>query len=286
MNSSRRQWCAAAAGLAAMPWVTAARAREVVRIGLTAVILDDQVAFLEEWAGYLERKLEAEVRFVQRGNYRGINDLLRARKLDFAWICGAPYVRQRAFLQLLAVPLNAGRPLYRSYLIVARDDARVNSLLDLRGKVFAYSDPDSNSGYLYTQNELIALNERPSAFFGRTFFTWAHRNVVDAVSAGLADGGCVDGHVWDTLAKQHPASTRGTRIVEKSPEFGYPPFVAHASIPSRDFAAMQAVLLGMAADRAGARLLARLNLDGFALPDERLFDSIARMVRTVEGERR
>lgn len=282
MDRSRRKWCAAAAALAAMPLASRAHG-DVVRIGLTAVILDDQVAFLEEWRAYLERKLGGEVRFVQRGSYRGINELLREGKLDFAWICGAPYVRQRSYLRLLAVPLSEGKPLYRSYLIVPADDTRVRSILDLRGKVFAYSDPDSNSGFLYTQSQLIGLSERPSAFFGRTFFTWAHRNVVSAVQAGLADGGCVDGHVWETLGKQNPQITRGTRIVEKSPEFGYPPFVAHANTPAQEFATMQSVLLGMASDAAGARLLARLNLDGFTVSDPHLFDDIARMVRLVEG---
>jgi phosphonate transport system substrate-binding protein len=37
--------------------------------------------------------------------------------------------------------------------------------------VFAYSDPDSNSGFLYPQYRLIMQGENPVSFFSRTFFT-------------------------------------------------------------------------------------------------------------------
>ncbi|HET9581068.1 MAG TPA: PhnD/SsuA/transferrin family substrate-binding protein [Usitatibacter sp.] len=281
MDRARRRWCSAFAVALAAPRI--ALAREPLRIGVTAVILDDQVSFLEEWRQYLGRKLGREVRFVQRGSYRGINDLLRDGKIDFAWVCGAPYVRHAAFMKLLAVPVYQGRPLYRSYLIVPSDDGATRSLLDLRGRVFAYSDPESNSGYLYVQSALLALHERPKAFFGRTFFTWTHRNVVEAVRSRLAHGGTVDGYVWDTLAKLHPEIARGTRVVAQSPDFGFPPFVAHRDVPAAEFETMRAVLVGMAEDAAGARLLARLNLDGFIPGEPALFAGIARMAREVDG---
>lgn len=287
MDRARRRWCARAVALAvAAPFAPLARAaprEEITRIGLTAVILDDQAAFLQEWRAYLERQLGRRVRFVQRGTYRGINELLREGKLEFAWICGAPYVRLGPQATLVAVPLHEGKPLYRAYLIVPAADERTQSLIDLRGRVFAYSDPDSNSGYLYTHHRLLTLGERPANFFGRTFFSWGHRNVVNAVGARLAHGGAVDGHVWETLRRQHPAFALRTRVVEQSPEFGYPPIVARADLPRPELAALRSVLLGMAGDPEGRRLLERLNLDGFTLAEPALFDSIARMARELDG---
>ncbi len=81
-----------------------------MRIGLTPVFLDDQAAFLHKWKDYLERKLGRPVIFTQRGNYREILDLLRDEKLDFAWLCGYPYVREKVHLRLVAVPLYRGEP--------------------------------------------------------------------------------------------------------------------------------------------------------------------------------
>lgn len=260
------------------------RANEL-NIGLTPVILDDQAGFLDRWHDYLEQRLAQPVRFVQRGTYREIVDLLRQGKLDAAWICGYPYVRNRAQLQLLAVPLFEERPVYRSYLIVPAVDQTTRSILDLRGRVFAYSDPDSNSGYLYPNYQLTTLNERPNSFFGKTFFTWAHRRVVEAVAQRVADGGAVDGYVWETLARFHPELTGLTRVVHRSPEFGFPPIVARRGLAVGTVQELQRVLVGMAEHEEGRRLLKELNLTGFTAGDEKLFAGIEQMARTVSGRR-
>lgn len=252
-----------------------------LRIGLTPVFLDDQVSFLARWRSWLEKVLVRQVVFVQRGSYREIVDLLRTSKIDFAWLCGYPYVRFRHQLKLVAVPLWRGRPLYQSYLIVPADDRHSRSLADLRGKVFAYSDPDSNSGFLYPQYLLTMQGENPSLYFSRSFFTWAHRKVVEAVGVGLADGGAVDGYVWETLAETHPKLTDATRIINRSGDLGHPPFVARPDIPSAELDRFRAALLGMATDPTGAELLKSMRLDGFVAGNPALFDEIARMAAKV-----
>jgi phosphonate transport system substrate-binding protein len=106
--------------------------------------------------------------------------------------------------------------------------------------------------------------------------------VVDAVGVGLAQGGAVDGYVWDTLSLLHPELTSRTRVVERSEPFGFPPFVARAAAPAADVLALQAVLLGMRADREGQALLKRLNLDGFVPGRGELYDGVREMSRRVD----
>lgn len=269
------------------PWMSA-RATDgpatPLRIGLTPVFLDDQVAFLNQLRSYLEQRLFRPVAFVQRGSYREVVALLKQGKLDFAWLCGYPYVLNRESIKLLAVPIYQGRPVYRSYLIVPASDQQTQSVLDLRGKVFAYSDPNSNSGYLFTQFLLRSLREKPEAFFGKTFFTWAHRKVVEAVAVGLAQGGAVDGYVWDTLALLHPDLTARTRVAERSPEFGFPPIVASATASAAQVGKLRSVLMGMSGDAGGAALLKRLNLDGFEAGNPAMYDSVAAIARVVTGD--
>ncbi|GAB4435959.1 MAG: hypothetical protein OHK0026_00670 [Rhodocyclaceae bacterium] len=271
------------AGFSALA-AAAARAQSspaTLRIGLTPVFLDDQVAFLNAWRDYLVTRLGRPVKFVQRGSYREIVEALRKRELEFAWICGLPYVQNAADLRLVAVPLFNRRPYYQSYLIVPSADQTSRSILDLRGKVFAFSDPDSNSGHLYPTWLLGTFNDRPEAFFARTFFTWAHRSVVEAVARALADGGAVDSYVWETLAKLQPQLTGRTRVIHRSPEFGHTPFVANAAVARGDFEGFREVLLHMSGDAEGRGLLARLNLDGFATATPKLYEGIARMMIAV-----
>lgn len=250
-----------------------------IRVGLTPAFLHDQHGLLAEWRQYMQRKLKRQVEFVQRDSYRETMDLLRLEKLDFAWVCDYPYVHLQSQVRLLAVPLYQGRPYYRAYLIVPASNAHASSILQLRNMVFAYADPYSNTGYLAPRFELRQANEDPVRFFRKTFFTWSHRKVVEAVATGLAHAGSVDSYVWDSLALVKPALTARTRIVSRSPEYGFPPFVAHRSVRDGDFEAMQRLLLDMARDPEGAQLLKRLNLDGFIPGDPRLYDSVAEMMK-------
>lgn len=282
----RREFLKQFAGITAASLLPAAlpretHAKDALRIGLTPVFLDDQVSFTARWRRWLEEQLERPVVFVQRGNYREVVDLVRGGKIDCAWLCGYPYSRFRRELRLVAVPLWRGQPHYQSYLISDMRSPEIKSLADLRGKVFAYSDPDSNSGYLYPQHALVQAAENPTTYFSRTFFTWAHRKVVEAVSLGLASGGAVDGYVWETLVEIAPELTGGTRIIGKSPYFGYPPFVARHDFPESEMQRVRTVLLGMASNTEGAALLGRLKLDGFIPGTPSLYDSIARMAEKV-----
>src|ERR1700740_2873535 len=129
------------------PWPVQAEAMRSISIGTTPVFLDDDVAFLRDWQAYLQRELGRPVSFVQRRSYREVSELLLAEKLDAAWICGFPYVRYRERMRLRPVPTYEGEPLYRSYVIVPSSDQQTNSIADLGGKIYAFSDPDSNSGW-------------------------------------------------------------------------------------------------------------------------------------------
>lgn len=251
------------------------------RIGLTPVFLDDQIAFLAQWRRWLAARLDRPVSFLQRGNYREIIDLLLAGRIDFAWVCGYPYVRHRRQLELVAAPLWQGQPLYRSYIIVPRA-SRAQRLAELRGKAFAYSDPDSNSGFLYPNYALHRLGENASSFFSRTFFTWAHRSVVEAVGVELAGGGAVDGYVWEMLARNRPALTAATRVIEQSPWFGFPPFVARPNMPVGELSLFRQALIDMANDSRGVELLGALGLDGFVFVVPSLYDGIARMIERMK----
>lgn len=292
--SARRERPQAASGRRIFRWLTGlafycamalALAADPIRVGLTPVFLDDQVSFLRDWRRYLEARLDRPVQFVRRASYAEIVDLLRQGKLDFAWLCGYPYVMHRSEFRLLATPVYRGQPLYQSYLLVPARDTLTRDIAGLKGKVFAYSDPNSNSGYLVAQNAIARLGEPSGRFFRKTFFTGSHRGVIEAVARGLAAGGVVDGYVYEALAALEPKLIERTRIVERSPLYGFPPFVVHRRVPPALAAEFQQVLLAMNRSLPGQALLNTLRLDGFAVAEERHYDEIARMARSVQPAR-
>ena len=252
-----------------------------LRIGLSSVLLEDQTAFVHAWQHYLQNRLKRPVSFVQRANYREIVTLLQNGKLDSAWLCSYPYITNTKDLRLLAVPVYKGEPVYQSYLIVPAADRKTSSIADLKGKLFAFSDPDSNSGYLVPLYQLSLLKQQPNSFFGKAFFTWSHSKVVEAVASELAHGGAVDGYIWDSLVLLRPELTAQTRIVWKSQDFGFPPFVVRKGLAKADADALRSALLAMQNEEEGRKLLALLNLDGFVPGNDKMFDSVAYMVRKL-----
>ena len=282
-NRNRRRWlidsgCVAAAGLIGLTRKARATASKL-RVGMTPAFLHDQHSLLDEWRDFMAGSLQRPVEFVQRDSYRETMDLLRLEKLEFAWICDYPYLHLKQEVRLLAVPLYEGRPYYRSYLIVRKDNTQVKSIADLAGSVFAYADPYSNTGYLTPRYQIRQLGRDPASFFRKTFFTWSHRKVVEAVASGLAQGGAVDSYIRDTLLQVEPALALRTRIIWRSPEYGFPPFVSHRSVSDTDYQVMQRHLLDTNKTEAGRRLLARLHLDGFTTGSPALYEGVARMMR-------
>jgi phosphonate transport system substrate-binding protein len=287
LRVSRRRFCAAALGVAATFSRGAANAADLpIRIGTTSVILDNQVGFLHAWRDYLQPRLGRPVIFLQRGAYREITSLLLGDELDFAWVCGYPYVRNRNAWELVALPNYGGRPLYRSYLIVPASNTAARGFDALAGKVFAYSDPDSNSGFLVPQYEMLRTGIYPPTHFRKTFFTYAHHKVVVAVADGVAHGGAVDGYVWETLALRAPALTGRTRVAHVSDEYGFPPMVARRSLDRLTYEQFRDTLVAMPNDARGRELLHQLNLDGFLPPDDAQFTGIARVLEYVAARER
>ena len=251
------------------------------RVGMTPAFLHNQHSMLAEWKIYLERKLQRPVVFIQRDSYRETMDLINKGSLDFAWVCDYPYIALGKAVRLLAVASYQKKPLYRSYLIVPEKDTQTNSILDLKGKVFAYADPHSNTGYVVPRHALIAAGQDVSTHFQKTFFTWSHAKAIHAVASGLAEGAAVDSYVWDSLQKVDPQLVARTRIVWKSEEFGFPPIVAYHRVSQKDFDIFQQALFGMHEDPAGRALLDKLNLDGFVAGDQRLYDGVVKMMREL-----
>lgn len=252
-----------------------ASAQPVFRLGLTPVFLDNDAAVIDGLRRALSLGMGREIELVQRRTYQEITGLLLERSVDAAWLCGYPYLQHADVLQLVAVPVWRGQPRYQSYLIVATDDA-AEGLPDLRGGTHAFSDPNSNSGFLVTATDLRRMNERPETFFSHTIFTYGHRNVVRAVADGLVRSGSVDGYVWEALAKIEPALTARTRVIARSEWLGFPPVCAlRDGFGSEPVQALSLALMGMGGTDEGRQALAILQLDGFQQASDALFDGIA-----------
>jgi phosphonate transport system substrate-binding protein len=220
-----------------------------------------------ELAGYLTAKLGRPVEILRRRTYAELNSLLQNGTAEAGIVCtGAFAVAHEEFgLEVLVLPVVDGEITYRSY-VIARIGAGRDSFEDLRGVVFAFSDPLSNTGYRYVAAKLRARGTDASAFFGRHFFTYSHDNAIQAVLDGIADASSVDALVWDHLVRLDPAVEAQLVIVERSEEFPINPVVVSPRISSDLRRTLKAALLEMADDPRGVVVLNDLGTDRFLEP--------------------
>jgi phosphonate transport system substrate-binding protein len=254
-----------------------------LRVAVAAIISPKETfVFYRQLLDYIGGKLGREIEFVQRKTYGEINELLSRGQIDMAFICSGPYAlgKEKYGIELLATPQVQNSHFYQSYLIVNKNSA-FQSIEDLRGGEFAFTDPDSNSGKLVPTVWLAQLGEKPETFFRKTIYTYSHDNAILAVARGLVDGAAVDGLIWEYFHQKNPIFTSKTRIIRKSEPYGIPPIVASKSLTLQLKTAIRQELFAMHQDPQGQKILNELLIDRFINPQDEWYESIRKINRNL-----
>ena len=238
--------------------------QKTLRVAIAAMISPRETfSYYNALIDYIGSQMGYDIQLVQRKTYGEINALFPKRQIDLAFVCTGPYaIGQKSYgFEGLATPIIRGEPYYYSYLIVHKDSTYQN-LSDLKGSVFAYTDPESNTGALVPNYWLLQMNETPS-FFKNITYTYSHDNSILAVAKGLVDGAAIDGHIWEFYHRHNPFYTDRTRVIKKSQPFGSPPLVASTYLDGQLKTKIQKVVLSMHFNAAGKKILDELLIDKF-----------------------
>lgn len=230
-------------------------------------------------ADYLGRKLNRPVELVHRRTYAEVNQLVETNQVDLAFVCTNAYVtgRTQFGMELMAAPEIEGESVYYSYLIVGADSS-ARSMADLRGKVFAFTDPMSFTGRTYPTYLLQELDETVDHFFSRTFFTYSHDRAIQAVANGVADAAAVDSIVLGYALERDPALNQKIRIIHRSQAFGIPPVVTSAQMLPRQKKVIEDLLKSMHDDPEGRAVLLALGVDRFVAIDDSAYAQVKRLM--------
>jgi phosphonate transport system substrate-binding protein len=257
--------------------------QDSLRVAVAAMISPKETfGYYRQVLDYIGSNLGKNVRLIQRKTYDEVNVLFGKGKIDLAFVCSGPYAtsKDKFGFELLATPQVQGSHFYHSYLIVNKESA-FKRLEDLKGRVFAFTDPASNTGKLVPTYWLAQMGERPEPFFGKIIYTYSHDNSILAVARGLVDGATVDGLIWEYYHQKDPTFTSKTRIIRKSEPYGIPPLVASKNSPHKLKESMRRLLFSMHGDPEGQQILSELMIDRFIEPKEEWYDSIRQMKRRL-----
>lgn len=215
---------------------------------------------------------------------------LRDGSVDVAFLCGLPYVRlvgeRPGMLRPLAAPVldearYQGRPVYFSDVIVHRDSP-FRSFGDLRGRSWAYNDPDSHSGCLLVRYHLLQMGET-EAFFGRRTFSGRHQESIRQVVTGQIDASAIDSQVLGVERLRNPDVAAEIRVIATLGPSTIPLVVATARVPQAVRARIGAALCELGREPESRTVLAGGLIRRFTPIDDRAYDDIRQKLAVVES---
>jgi phosphonate transport system substrate-binding protein len=257
-----------------------------IKIGVASMITPvDAVKYYQSVIDYIGEQVHRPVQMVHRRTYEEMDSLLEQGEVQVAFICAAPYVknREKFGVELLVAPSVNGRPIYHSYIIVHKDSP-LKSFADLKGKVFAFTDPKSNTGKLYPSYLLRTMNTAPEKYFKRHMYSYSHNKSIELVAKHVVDGAAVESLVYEYMIKTGSPYARQTRIIKRSPPYGTPPVVVTKDVNPELRDRIRDAFLNMNKNEKGKVILDAMMIDGFVQIADTAYDPIRKMERAVDED--
>lgn len=142
-----------------------------------------------------EDLLGVETKLFAPADYNGVIQGLLGGTIDMAWLGASAYAKtylsDENAVEPILVKVNVDGG-YGYYSVgFARKDSGIQNLDDMNGKVFAFGDPNSTSGYLIPSIEIPASGYSMEAgdYFGDIQFSGGHEQTIVGVNNGDFDGG-------------------------------------------------------------------------------------------------
>ena len=235
-----------------------------------------------EFTDYLAMKLGRPVVMKQRRTYSEINQLLLNNEVSMAFTCTGGFLegRRNFDLESLATPIVNGKTTYQSFVIAHKDHSAA-TIADLRGSVFAFTDPLSLTGRIYPTSTINSMGFKTKDFFKKTFFTASHDKSIDAVARGVATAAAVDSIIFNSLMQIPGSVAHQVKVIQTSPLFGMPPVVVSPDLEKDTKLVLLKILLNMAEDPVGKDILHALEMDGFAIPDPSMYRSALLLTKQI-----
>lgn len=238
---------------------------EQLKFGIASIVSpEESLNLYRELNDYLADKLNKTITPVIKRDYDEMNRMITENEVDFASVCtGAlPYLNN-AKIRVLAVPEMNGKHSYQSF-IIANKAYGINTVKDLQGKTFAFTDRLSNSGTLYPSFLTIrTFKQAPEKVFKKVYYTKSHDKSIYLVNKGVVQAAAVDSLIFEIIKKKNPQAVKNIQIIHESPEMISPPFIAASGMNTVTYDNLKNLMLNMHKDPKGAEILKKLHVDRF-----------------------
>ncbi len=256
---------------------------EPLTIGLpptldAAVVLDEY----EPWRRYLERHTGRPIHLIVAKTYAELAERLTSGQIPYASLPPYLYVRTRAqhdHIEPLAMELFEGSTGDSGVLLVL-ESSPINSVSEVKGRRFCYSDPNSTTGYVFPRAALRAAGVDPDHDLAGVRFSGNHLEVLRDLNAGLCDAGATYSSAYRT-ADRAGISVGRMRVLAVTGRSPNDAVCAGASARPEDSALLKRALLAFNPERdLGVPLLGKVErVSGFVAVDDSSYTALRKALR-------
>ncbi|KFB69473.1 putative selenate ABC transporter substrate-binding protein [Candidatus Accumulibacter vicinus] len=232
---------------------------------------------------YLEKETGYKVQFTPVSDYAAVVEGLAAKKIDLAWLGGFTFVQAKLRTGGEAIPIvqRAEDEVFTSKFIVPANSP-VTSLVELKGKTFAFGSPSSTSGHLMPRFYLLKDGIDPDKDFKNVAFSGAHDATVAFVASGKVEAGVLNASVMDKLVEKGDANAKRVKVIATTPPyFDYNWTVRPGLDPALRQKITQAFLKLDRADPAQRELMELQRASKFVPTTAANYDGIERAARSA-----
>ena len=186
---------------------------------------------------YISEKAHRPVKIVIGKSYEDIISKHEQGLVDFGYFGPVPYVKAQSLTKIipLARIQNNGRGAFRGAIVV-KADSKIKSLNQLKGKSFAFGDPESTLSH-YVPHYMLMQSGVYLEDLSNYIFTSSHDNVAGNVLHGIVEAGGLK----PTIAKKY--LERGLKILTRSPWIPEHLFAANSNLNKEDIKLLKNILL-------------------------------------------
>ena len=138
---------------------------------------------------HLEKNLGIKVNLKMSSDYTGVITGMAHKHLDVAYFGPKSYVEAalRADAEAIAIETDLnGLAGYHGY-IITKSDSKLKTVEDIKGKTWAFTDPQSTSGTLVPTVMFSKKGIDPEKYFSKVIYSGSHEASILSVKAGKVD---------------------------------------------------------------------------------------------------
>lgn len=245
-----------------------------------AVPTESSANATERWhdlVDYLGKTLGVKIEFKTATDYAGVITGMQFKHVDLAYLGPKSYVEAADRAGAEALVLEVGEDGSHGYhgMIVTKKDSGLKTMEDIKGKVWAFTDPNSTSGTLVPTvyfSEKLKID--PEKYFSKVIYSGSHEASILAVKSGKVHAAATNdldmlrGNGVNWNAEQDFNVLWTSELIPGSP------IAVRKDLPESLKQAIKAALIGYK-DNAG---LAKLKIKGYVDVTDKVYDPIREQI--------